>query len=79
MKEERLAKQRVREESSMSHEPSRVNNLSRNLEQGSRRKFRGFGYGSEPYVEVKLAPKKQEPRFKSKIQEMIWRAKQYKL
>ena len=79
MKEEWLAKQRVREESSLSHEPSRVSNLSRNKEQGSRRKFRGYGYSDEPYVEVKPAPMNHEPRFKSKVQELIWRAKQYKL
>ena len=39
-----------------------------------RRKFRGYGYGSEPYVEVTPAPKKQELRFKNKIEEMIWRS-----
>ena len=27
-----------------------------------RRKFQGYGYGSEPYVEVKPAPMNQEPR-----------------
>ena len=40
-----------------------------------RRKFRGFGYGSEPYVEVIPAPIKREPKFRNKIQEMIWRSK----
>ena len=30
----------------------------------------------EGFTEVKPAPKKQELRFKNKIQEMIWRAKQ---
>ena len=40
-----------------------------------RRKFRGYGYSDEPYIEVKPAPMNQEPRFKNKIEEMIWRSK----
>ena len=76
MKEERLAKQRIKDESSMSHEPSRVSNLSRNLEQGSRRKFRGFGYGSEPLTEVSIPRSRKPLEFKNKIEEYIFQAKQ---
>jgi len=32
-----------------------------------------------PTIEVTPAPMNQEPRFKNKVQELIWRAKQYKL
>lgn len=75
MKEERLAKQRIKEETSVSREPSRINHETRDFDR-PRRKFRGFGYGTEPTIEVIPAPMKREIRFKNKIQELIWRAKQ---
>ena len=76
MKEERLAKQRIKDESSMSHEPSRVSNLSRNREQGSRRKFRGYGYSEPPTIEVEIPRSPKPLTFKNKIEEFIHIAKQ---
>ena len=75
MKEERLAKQRVKEQTSMSHEPLRTNHVSRNLDQGSRRKFRGFGYSDEPLTEVSIPRSPKPLTFKNKIEEYLWRSK----
>ena len=41
------------------------------------RKYQFKGYmADEEFIEVTPAPMNQEPRFKNKIEEMIWRAKQ---
>ena len=69
-------KQRIKDESSMSHEPSRVSNLSRNLEQGSRRTFRGYGYSDEPLTDVSVPRSRKPLEFKNKIEEYIHIAKQ---
>ena len=78
MKEERLAKQRIKDESSLSHEPLTTNHGTRDFDR-PRRKFRGYGYGSEPLTEV-VVPRSPKPlTFKNKIQEYIHIAKQSKL
>ena len=68
---ERMAKETAREE----FQNERVRSTRVLNDDQPRRKFQGYGYGSEPYVEVKPAPMNQEPRFKNKIEEMIWRSK----
>ena len=68
---ERMARETAREE----FQNERVRSTRVLNDDRPRRKFRGYGYGSEPYVEVKPAPMHQEPRFKNKIEEMIWRSK----
>ena len=40
-----------------------------------RRKFQGFGYSKPPTIEVTPAPMHQEPRFKNKVEEYLWRSK----
>ena len=75
MKEERLAKQRIREESSLSHEPLTTNHGTRDFDR-PRRKFRGFGYSDEPLTEVSIPRSRKPLEFKNKIEEYIHIAKQ---
>ena len=66
---ERMAKETAREEFQNERVKStRVINNDR-----PRRKFQGFGYSDEPYIEVKPNPMHQEPRFKNKVEEYLWR------
>ena len=68
---EREAKENAKEV----YQEERVRSVRTLNDDRPRRKFRGFGYGSEPYVEVIPAPMHQEPRFKNKIEEYLWRSK----
>ena len=71
LKLERMAKQNAKEV----YQEERVRSVRTLNDDRPRRKFQGYGYSKPPTIEVTPARMHQEPRFKNKIEEMIWRSK----
>ena len=67
---DRIAKEVVREE----FQKERVRS-TRVITNDRPRRFKGYGYSDEPYVEVEVPRSPKPLTFKNKIEEYLWRSK----